>query len=143
MSAQRQERDASTVSGYRTLARDVILGIVAVIFVSLAVPAWIIQAEYRKTSDPPMKPVPVAEVLRERTSETVIPRRAPDILKVAERLVQREAEEREAKRRARAHSSITHLTDVSVPSAATVQAGAVTPVANTPQVDLRQSAQAP
>jgi hypothetical protein len=73
MSAQRQERGASTV-----------------IFVSLAVPAWMIHAEYGKTSDPPMKPVPVAEVLRERTSETVIPRRAPGILKVAERLVQRD-----------------------------------------------------
>jgi len=93
-----EDRDAN----YRALVRDVVLGTVAVIFLSLAVPAWIIRAEYRKTYSAPVKlpPVSVAEVLRERTSETVIiTPRAPDILELAEQLVQREAERREAARR--------------------------------------------
>ena len=39
------DRDAS----YRTLVRDVILGCLAVIVLSLGVPAWIIRVEYSKT----------------------------------------------------------------------------------------------
>lgn len=98
------------------------LGIVAVIFVSLVVPAWILHVEYQKTYGAPVKVAPAAEVLRERTSETVviITPHAPPILELAERLVQREAEEREAeKQRAVAHAPMT------------------------PQVDSQRSVQAP
>jgi hypothetical protein len=87
-------------SNYRALVRDVLLGAVAVIFVSLAVPAWIIHSEYRKTYQAPANLTPGAGVSRHPASETgpVTPP-APDILEFAERLVKREAERREAERR--------------------------------------------
>jgi hypothetical protein len=87
-------------SNYRALVRDVLLGAVAVIFVSLAVPAWIIHSEYRKTYQPPARLTPGADVTRDLSSKTgpVTPP-APDILEFAEQLVRREAERREAERR--------------------------------------------
>jgi hypothetical protein len=85
-------------SNYRALVRDVLLGAVVVISVSLAVPAWIIHSEYRKTYQAPAHLTPGADVSRHRTSETVTPP-APDILEFAEQLVRREAERREAERR--------------------------------------------
>jgi hypothetical protein len=87
-------------SNYRALVRDVLLGAVAVIFVSLAVPAWIIHSEYRKTYQPPTRLTPGADVSRDLSSQTspVTPP-APDILEFAERLVRREAERREVERR--------------------------------------------
>jgi hypothetical protein len=85
---------------HRSLLRDVILGTVAVIVVSLGVPAWIIQAEYRKTFGGPVNAIPTAEILRDATADAGIGAPpAPRILEVAERLVRREAE-----RRATAHS---------------------------------------
>jgi hypothetical protein len=89
---------------YHALVRDVILGTLAVIFVSLAVPAWILRAEYRKTYSAPVALVPAAEVLRERMSPVVVPPRPPKILELAERLVRQEAERRAAERRAAAHA---------------------------------------
>jgi hypothetical protein len=85
-------------SNYRALVRDVLLGAVAVVFVSLAVPAWIIHSEYRKTYQAPANLTPEADVSRDPTSKTVTPP-APDIFQFAERLVRREAERREAERR--------------------------------------------
>jgi hypothetical protein len=140
---------AANIRHEHALARDVILGIVAVIFVGLAVPAWIIGVEYHKSSDdaPVKQRVSAAEVLRERRSEAVViitPHR-PKILEIAERVVRRETEEREAKRRASAsaHLPITGSPNVPISSAAASPAQAVPSVIDTPQFDSRQSAQAP
>jgi len=163
MSTQEERKDTSEDrdSNYRALVRDVILGTVAVIFLSLAVPAWIIRAEYRKTYSAPVKlaPASAAEVLRERTSETVIiTPHAPDILELAEQLVRREAERREAEkreierrkaerreaeRRATAHSPITDSTNVPVSPAVARPTQTVAPVVNTPQFNSRDSVQSP
>ncbi|HET9491463.1 MAG TPA: hypothetical protein VFR64_17120 [Methylomirabilota bacterium] len=88
-------------SSYRALVRDVILGTGAVVLLSLAVPAWIIGSEYRKAYWEPERPAPpVAEVLRDRGSASLTtPRRPPQILELAERIVRQEAERREAARR--------------------------------------------
>jgi hypothetical protein len=87
-------------SSYRALVRDVILGTGAVVLLSLAVPAWIIGSEYRKAYWESERPAPVAEVLRDRGSASLTtPRRAPQILELAERIVRQEAEKREAARR--------------------------------------------
>lgn len=87
-------------SSYRALVRDVILGTGAVVLLSLAVPAWIIGSEYRKAYWEPVRPAPLAEVLRDRGSaSTRTLDRAPQILELAERLVREEAEKREAARR--------------------------------------------
>jgi hypothetical protein len=101
-----KDRSKDRDSSYRTLVRDVILGAIAVICVSLAVPAWILRDEYRRTYSAPVKVVPAADVLRDAafvrsaTSETGIANpRPPDILELAERLVRREAERREAEKR--------------------------------------------
>ena len=145
-----EDRDSS----YRALVRDVILGTVAVILLSLAVPAWIIRAEYRKTYGAPVNLTPTAEVLRETTSEGVIVTpRALDILKLAEQLVRREAEKREIERREAArreaerlktaHPPITNNTEVPVGPAEARPAQAVSPVVNTPQFDFRESVQSP
>jgi hypothetical protein len=136
---------AGNIRHHHALARDVILGIVAVIFVSLAVPASILRVEYRKTYDAPVKPGSTAEVLRERTSETAIitTPRAPSILEVAERVVRQEAEEREAKRRATVHSRTTRSTNVPVPPTAAHPAPVVSPVVNAPQVDSQRPTEAP
>jgi hypothetical protein len=146
-----EQKDTSALrdSDLRALVRDVIIGTVMVTFVSLAVPAWKIRAEYHTSSDdtPVKQQVSAAEVLRERRSEAVViitPHR-PKILEIAERVVRRETEEREAKRRASAsaHSPITGSTNVPVSSAAASPAQAVPSVVDTPQFDSRQSAQAP
>lgn len=139
---------AANIHRYQTLARDVILGIVAVIFVSLAVPAWILRLEYRKTYDAPVKPGSTAEVLRERTSETVViitprPPDTPAILELAEHIVRREAEKREAERRVRAHLPNPRSTAVPVPPAAAPPAQAVSSAVNALQIDSQRSVQAP
>jgi len=159
-------------SSYRALVRDVTLGTVAVIFLSLAVPAWIIRAEYHKTYGAPVKLTPTAEVLRETTSEGVIVKpRAPDILELTEQLVRREAERREVERREAARREAARRevekreaerreaarreaerlktahspnnTEVPVGPAAARPAQAVSPVVNTPQFDFRESMQSP
>ena len=159
-------------SNYRALVRDVILGSAAVIFVSLAVPTWILRAEYRKTYGAPVKLAPAADVLRERTAGTALtPSPPPHILELAEQLVRREAERREIERREQreaarrevekreterreaarreaeslktAHSPITHTIEVPVGPAAARPAQAVAPVVNTPQFDFRESVQSP
>jgi hypothetical protein len=145
-----EKKDTSALrdSDLRALVRDVIIGTVMVTFVGLAVPAWIIRAEYHTSfDDAPVKPqVSAAEVLRDRRSETVVitPHR-PKILEIAERVVRRETEEREAKRRASAsaHLPITGSTNVPISSAAASPAQAVPSVVDTSQFDSRQSAQAP
>jgi hypothetical protein len=100
------DRSKDRDSNYRTLVRDVILGAIVVICVSLAVPAWILRDEYRRTYSVPVRVVPTADVLRDAasvrgaTSETGIANpRSPDILELAERLVRREAERRQAEKR--------------------------------------------
>lgn len=145
MRAQDETKDTLEVHHYPAFARDVILGIVAVIFASLAVPAWIIGVEYHKSSDDaPVNHVSAAEVLRERRSDTVgiITPHRPKILEVAERVVRRETEERETKRRA-VRSPITGGTNVPISSVPASPAQAVPSVVDTPQFDSRQSAQAP
>ncbi|MGH7310837.1 MAG: hypothetical protein ACREK6_19325, partial [Candidatus Rokuibacteriota bacterium] len=77
--------------GYHALVRDVILGAMVVIFVSLAVPAWILRVEYRKTHSAGATLVPTADVLRERMSPVTITPRPPRILELAERIVRQEA----------------------------------------------------
>lgn len=130
-------------SSYRALVRDVIFGTVAVILLSLAVPAWIIRAEYRKEYREPVKLAPVAEVLRERTSRTaVIPPHVPHILELAERLVRQEAEKREAAQREAAQRETTRRESERHTTAAR-PAPAVPPVVSTPQFDARESIQAP
>jgi hypothetical protein len=152
MSTHDETKDTSAVRDSRSpsaLVRDVIIGTVMVTFVSLAVPAWKIRAEYHKSSDdaPVKQQVSAAEVLRERRSEAVViitPHR-PKILEIAERVVRRETEKREAKRRASAsaHSPITGSANVPISSAAASPAQAVPSDVDTPQFDSRQSAQAP
>jgi hypothetical protein len=152
MSTHDETKDTPAVRDSRSpraLVRDVIIGTVMVIFVSLAVPAWIIRAEYHRSSDdaPVKQQVSAAEVLRERRSGTVViitPHR-PKVLEIAERVVRRETAEREAKRRASvpAYSPITGSTNVPISSAAASPAQAVSSVVDTPQFDSRQSAQAP
>lgn len=92
---------------FRALTRDVILGTLVVIVVSLAVPVLLIRAEYQRSH---LAPTPAAEVLRERISGTAsITPSAPsiaDIPKLAEQLVRREAEKRAAPR-----SRVPHGTD--------------------------------
>ncbi len=93
---------ADRQSSYHALVRDAIFGALAVIFVSLAVPAWILRVEYRKTYSTPATLVPTAEVLREGNSPVVILPRPPKILELAERIVRQEAERSAAERRAAA-----------------------------------------
>jgi hypothetical protein len=133
MSAPDEKRDTSEV---RALTRDVILGAIVVILVSLAVPAWIMRVEYRKSSKPPEKSAPAAEGLRETRSErvTATPAHSPGILELAERLARQEAE-----KRARAHSPSPRSTNV--PAAG--PARAVSPAVDPPQIDSRQSMQSP
>jgi hypothetical protein len=152
--------DEAHEASYRALLRDVILGSIAVIVFSLAVPVWIIRVEYSKTYGRVPRPRSVAEVLRERTVEglAATPRR-PTVLELAEQIVRREAqrreserggaEEREIARREAYHrnapdSPVTTNTDVYVDhAAARPPAEAVPPAANSSQVDLRESVQAP
>jgi hypothetical protein len=96
---ERKDTPVDRESTYRALMRDVILGTLAVVFVSLAVPAWILRVEYRKSFATPTSLAPAAEILRDRASPSVPPRR-PDILELAERLVRQEAERRTVERRA-------------------------------------------
>jgi hypothetical protein len=98
------DRSRDRESNYHALVRDVILGAIAVIFVSLAVPAWILRDEYRRTYSVPVRLVPAADILRDsasvrgRMSDAAVPPPRPaDILELAEQLVRREA--REAERR--------------------------------------------
>jgi hypothetical protein len=138
-----EKEDRLSVHTPRALLRDVILGVVAVVCVSVAVPAWIIHVEYHKTSNAPMKPISAAEVLRETRSETVVVIRPaiPNVLELAERIVQQEAEEREAKRRATVPSLVTRSPDNPVPPKASP--AAIPSVVNTPPVDSRDSVQSP
>lgn len=96
---ERKDTPADRESTYRALVRDVILGTLAVVFISLAVPAWIIRVEYRKSFATPASLAPTAEVLRERASPATVAPRPPHILELAERLVRQEAERRAAERR--------------------------------------------
>jgi hypothetical protein len=149
------DRDAS----YRALVRDIIFGGLAVIVLSLGVPAWIIRVEYTKTYSTVLGPgsLPVAEVLRERTAETVVVTpRLPKVLELAEQIVRRDAERRESERRGaerreaarreakRRNATDSSITDnVPVDQAATQPVGAVSPEGNTSQLDFRGAVQAP
>ncbi|HEY7364077.1 MAG TPA: hypothetical protein VIE37_08215 [Methylomirabilota bacterium] len=97
---ERKDTPVDRESTYRALMRDVILGTLAVVFVSLAVPAWIIRVEYRKSFATPAALAPAAEILRERAAPAPVAPRPPHILELAERLVRQEAERRAAERRA-------------------------------------------
>jgi hypothetical protein len=143
-------------AGYRALVRDVVLGGLAVIALSLAVPAWIIRVEYSKTDSTILEPrsAPIAEVLRERTFEAVVVTpRVPRMLDVAEQIVRREAERREAERRETARRGaerrnatdalITENTDMPVDHAAAQPTEAVPRAVDTQQFDTRGSVQAP
>jgi hypothetical protein len=150
------EREAA----YRALLRDVILGSVAVILFSLAVPAWIIRNEYSKTYGTirGLGSAPLADVLRERTLDTVVVTpRFPGVLELAEQIVRREAERRESERREaerrqigrreatrrNATDSIADNTDVLVNHAAAKPGITVSPALNRSQSDFRESVQAP
>jgi hypothetical protein len=148
-------------AGYRALVRDVVLGGLAVIVLSLAVPAWIIGVEYSKTYGTVLGrgSPPVAEVLRERALDTVVVTpRLPRVLELAEQIVRRETERRESERREaerrqkiarreaarrNATDSITDHTDVPVDHAAAQPVKIVSPAVNTPQFDFRDSVQGP
>jgi hypothetical protein len=121
---------------------------------------WIIRVEYSKTYGTILEPrsAAVAEVLRERTFETVVGTpRLPRMLDVAEQIVRREAERRgserrEAERRETARreaarrnatDSITDNTDVAVDHAAAQPVKTVSPAFSTPQFDFRESVQGP
>jgi hypothetical protein len=148
------DREAS----YRGLVRDVVLGSLAVIVLSLAVPAWIVRVEYSKTYGRVPGPGSVAEVLRERTLETVaVTPRLPRVLELAEHIVRRETERRENQRReaesrettrpeAERHNAAdsTISANTGVPSDhAAQQAKAVPFAVNSPQFYFRDSVQAP
>jgi hypothetical protein len=156
----RKYRPDDREASYRALRRDVILGSLAVILLSLAVPAWIIRGEYSKTYDTVLGrgSAPVADVLRERTLDpVVVTPRFPRVLDLAEQIVRREAERRESERReaerrqiarreaARRHAtdSMTDNTEVPVDRAAAQPVKTVSPTVNTPQFDFRESGQAP
>src|SRR5262245_26681939 len=84
---RRKPTPADREASYQGLVRDVILGSFTVIALSLAVPAWIIQVEHSKSDGR----VPVGEVLRERTLETVTVRlRLPRVLELADQIGRRE-----------------------------------------------------
>jgi hypothetical protein len=92
----------------------------------------------------------VADVLRERTLDTVVVRpRFSRVLELAEQIVRRETERRESERprreaaRRNATDSITDNTDVPVDHAAAQPVKTVSPAVNTPQFDFRESAQGP
>lgn len=144
------DREAS----YRALLRDVILGSLAVIVLSLAVPAWIIRVEYSKTDGSVPGSGLVAEVLRERTVETVaVTPRLPRVLELAEQIVRREAQRREAEgrelarlaaeRRNAPDASTSANTEVHVDPAEAQPAEAVTSAVNSPQFDVQEPGQAP
>jgi hypothetical protein len=132
--AEKKESSADRELNYRALVRDVILGTLAVIFVSLAVPAWIIRAEYRKTYGTPANLAPAAEVLRERMSQVTVAPRPPHILELAERLVRQEAERRAAERRAAADPP--PRVPLPPPAARPVPAGS--PFVTTSPIELQQ-----
>jgi hypothetical protein len=128
-----EDREAS----YRALVRDVIIGGVTVILLSLAVPAWIIRVEYSKMYGPPAEPepVPVAEVLRERTVPAVMTSGFSKLLELAKEIVRREAERREAEGRATQRRK-TEQREVATEGSALVRPP-------TQQFDFRGSPQAP
>src|SRR5262245_6000094 len=138
------DREAS----YRGLVRDVILGSFTVFALSLAVPAWIIRVEYSKTDGR----VPVGEVLRERTLETVTPTpRLPRVLELADQIGRREILRRESERhKADSRDTVERRDATDSPSTAKTDvpahhvgqpAEALPP--NSRHVDFRESAQAP
>lgn len=145
-------------ASYRALVRDVILGGLAVIVISLAVPAWIIRVEYSKTYGRVPGPGAVAEVLRERTLETAAATpRLSRVLGLAEQIARRETERRgnerrkaesretarqEAERRNARDPTSTANTDKPRDHAA--QPGKTVPFpVNSPQFDFREAVQAP
>lgn len=149
------DREAS----YRALLRDVVLGSLAVIVLSLAVPAWIIRVEYSKTDGSVPGSGLVAEVLRERTVETVaVTPRLPRVLELAEQIVRREAQRRESERREAEGRELARLaaerrnapdastsanTEVHVDPAEGQPAEAVTSAVNSTQFDVQEPGQAP
>lgn len=153
-SRRRKDTPDDREASYRALVRDVVLGALAVIALSLAVPAWIIRVEYSTNYGTILEPrsAAVAEVLRERTFETVVGTpRLPRMLDVAEQIVRREAERRDSERREaerretarreaarrNATDSITDNTDVAVDHAAAQPVKTVSPAFSTPQFDFR------
>ncbi len=143
LSTQDETKDTSE---HRVFVRDVIIGTLAVTLVAVAVPAWLMHAEYRKSHSVPVKLAPTAEVLRDTSSATlIVTPPAPDIPALAERIVRREAE-----KRASAHAPSPARTDMPVrpakappAQAAPTVVNTAPAVVNTPQFGSQQSAQSP
>lgn len=130
---------------HRAVVRDVILWTAVVIVMSLAVPTWIMHAEYRKGYDSPVTATPAAEVLRERASGTaVITLQASDlrdIPELAERLVRQETERRAMTQAAKPRSTPGPVRPAASRPAET--AAPVAPVVDTPRFNSRQSSESP